>query len=180
MPAPKAKPTAGANNQGGKSTASPPPAAPSTRMTAFQAANVQLQHPDNWKPVVNGTSIVLAPAGGADQGGNLGYGMIIDVFKPQNVRSLDEATSQFVEMLRKGNPNMKITRSRVQSRVDGRPAQITEITNDSPFGGSETDVVVTLFRSTTELQYFVWVAPTKAMSQYQGTFQSIMNSVRLN
>jgi Zn-dependent protease with chaperone function len=177
MPTPKPKTAAGSNGQ--RSPAAPP-AAPSTRLTAFKAANLQLQHPDNWKPVVNGANIEIAPAGGADQSGNLGYGIILDVFKPQNVRSLEEATTQLLEMLRKGNPNMKVVRSRVQTRVDSRPAQLTELNNDSPFGGTETDVLITLFRSTTEMQYFIWVAPTKAMPQYQQTFQNIMNSVRLN
>jgi len=178
LPAPK-PPARGATNNGGGSKPAAP-AAPSQRLTGFQAANVQLQYPDNWKTAINGTNIVLGPVGGADQNGNLGYGMIIDVFKPQNVGSLDEATNQFVEMLRKNNPNMKVVRSRAQTRVDGRPAQVTELTNDSPFGGTETNVVVTLFRSTTEMQYFVWVAPTQAMAQYQSTFQNIMNSVRMN
>ena len=105
--------------------------------------------------------------------------MIIDVFKPQSSRSLADATGQLVDMLRQGNPNMKVSRSNVQTRVDGRPAQLTEITNDSPFGGTETDVVVSVFRTTSELQYFVGDAPTKAMPVQQQTFQNIMNSVRL-
>jgi hypothetical protein len=122
---------------------------------------------------------MLAPAGGADANGNLGYGMIIDVFKPQNARTLDDATNQFLDGLRQGNPDVKIVRSRVQTRVDGKQAQLTELTNASPFGGTETDVIVTLLRSANELQYFIQVAPTKSMPQYQQAFQSIMNSVRI-
>jgi hypothetical protein len=148
-------------------------------MTSFAVAGIQLQHPDNWKAAVNGTHIVLAPTGGADDRGNLAYGMIIDVFKPQAARNLDEATNQFLDGLRQGNPDMKIVRSRVQTRVDGRQAQLTEVTNTSPFGGTETDVIVSLLRSANELLYFVQVAPTKSMSQYQRTFQNIMSSVRL-
>lgn len=176
MPAPRGKKAAN-NGQSGQQAAPPPPA-PSSRMTPLQVANLQLQHPDNWKPTVNGTNIVLSPQGGANERG-LGYGIIMDVYKPQNVRSLDEATTQFLQVLRKDNPNMKIVRSRVQGRVDSRPAQLTEVTNDSPFGGTETDIIVTLFRSNTEMQYFVWVAPSKDMPQYQKTFQAIMNSVRI-
>ena len=81
-------------------------------MTSFQGTTLQLQHPDNWKAAVSGTSVALAPAGGANDRGDLGYGMIIDVFTPQNARNLDEATTQFVDSLRKSNPNMKVTRSR--------------------------------------------------------------------
>lgn len=164
--------------QSGKA-APAPPSAPSTRMTSFQNAIVQLQHPDNWKAAASGTSAAIAPPGGANERGDLGYGIIIDVFKPQNVKSLDEATTQFLGSLRQSNPNMKITRSRVSARVDNRPAQLTELTNDSPFGGTETDIVLTVFRSTSELLYFVQVVPTKDLPQYRQTFQNIMNSVRL-
>src|SRR5262245_45681056 len=176
MPAPKPKPKPADNKQSG---AAAPPEAPSTRMTNFQIGSIQLQHPDNWKSAVNGTHIVLAPTGGADERGNIGYGMIIDVFKPQSVRNLDDATAQFIESLRQGNPDMKVVRSRVQSRVDGRQAQLTEVSNASPFGGTETDIVVSVLRSSTELQYFVQVAPTKSVPQYQQAFQTIMNSVRI-
>jgi predicted Zn-dependent protease len=176
MPAPKPKPKPADNKQSGTAT---PPEAPSARMTNFQIASIQLQHPENWKSAVNGTHIVLAPARGADERGNIGYGMIIDVFKPQSVRNLDDATGQFIESLRQGNPDMKIVRSRVQTRVDGRQAQLTEVSNASPFGGTETDTVVTVLRSSTELQYFVQVVPTKSMPPYQQAFQSIMNSVHL-
>jgi predicted Zn-dependent protease len=179
-PKPKPKPTGNASGSNpGSNSASAAPALPSTRMISFQNTQLQLQHPDNWKPATSGTSVALAPAGGANDRGDLGYGMIIDVFKPTNARSLDEATTQFIDSLRQSNPNMKITRSRVPARVDGRTAQLTEITNDSPFGGTETDIVVTLFRTTTELQYFVQVAPSKDMARYRQAFQNIMNSVRL-
>jgi predicted Zn-dependent protease len=184
LPDPKPKAKAAASAQGGAqsgqaSGAAAAPALPSTRMTSFQSASLQLQHPDNWKAASSGTSVAIAPAGAANDRGDLGYGIVIDVFKPQNAKNLDEATTQFLDNLRKNNPNMKMTKSRVQTRVDSRPAQLTELTNDSPFGGAETDVVVTVLRSTSELQYFVQVAPTKDMPKYQQTFQSIMNSIRL-
>src|SRR5262245_23893318 len=127
MAVPKAKPKPADNTSASPSA----PAAPSTRMTNFAAAGLELQHPDNWKPAVNGTHVVLAPAGGADANGNLAYGMIVDVFKPQSARSLDDATNQFLDGLRQGNPDVKVVRSRVQTRVDGRPAQLSELTNAS-------------------------------------------------
>ena len=179
MPAPKPKPQAADNTQNGKTAVPAAPPLPSTRMITFQSATLQLQHPDNWKPAISSTGVAIAPPGGANERGDLGYGMIIGLFKPQNTRSLEAATTEFIDSLRQGNPSMKITRSRVPARVDGRTAQLTEITNDSPFGGTETDVVVTVFRTTTELQYFVQVAPSKDMARYQQTFLNIMGSVRL-
>jgi Zn-dependent protease with chaperone function len=177
MPAPKAPPTA--NGQPSQPAATSAPPAPSTRMVDLRIGDIALRHPDNWKPSVNGDSITLAPAGGLNQKGDLAYGMIIDVFTPQNARNLDQATDQFLAGLQRSNPAMKVVRSRVATRVDSWPAQRTELSNDSPAGGKETDIVITLLRSNNEMQYFVLVAPTKDMPQYERTFQSILSSVQL-
>ena len=177
MPAPPPpKPAAPPEN-----TSAPPapPPAPSVRVTNFQVSGLQLRHPDNWKPSVQGTNITLAPAGGVAGQGALAYGMIVDVFKPQNAKTLDQATQQFLQDLQKGNPAMKLVRSRIASRVDGQPAQLTEAVNDSPLGGQETDVIITVLRPNGDLLYFVEVAPVKEFPRYQTAFQAVMSSVRL-
>src|SRR5688572_810944 len=143
-PKPPAKPAAAAG--GDKPAASGAPPLPSARLTDFQITGIQLRHPDNWKPSVHGTNITLAPDGGASAKGDLAYGMIVDVFKPPTAGNLDQATQQFLQDLQKGNPAMKLVRSRIQSRVDGQPAQLTEVTNESPAGGQETDIIITVLR----------------------------------
>jgi beta-barrel assembly-enhancing protease len=154
------------------------PSAPSARMTDFQAAGIQLRHPDNWKSAVQGTNINIAPENGLVHG-NVSHGMIIDVLKTQNAQNLDQATSQLVDEIRKGNPSIKVVRSRVKSQIDGRTAQLTEMSSDSPAGGQETDTIITVQRSNTELVYFIQVAPIRDMNQYQPVFDTIMKSVRL-
>jgi|SRR6185295_3124996 len=176
LPEPKPAPKPAETSSAGKPAA---PAAPSTRVVDFQVAGIQLRHPDNWKPSVQGTNITIAPAGGAGANGELAYGMLIDVFKPKNARNLDEATAQLIAVLRMGNSAMKIVRSRVQGRLDGAPAQLTELSNTSPIGGQESDVVITVLRTDGDLQFFVEVAPTKDMPKYQAAFRAIMDSVRL-
>ena len=173
-PKPAPKPTG--NNTGDKSGKPP---LPSTRMVDLQVAGIRLRHPDNWKPNVRGTNITLAPDGAVSGQGALAYGMIIDVFKPQAARNLDQATAQLVEELKKGNPQMKVVHSRVQTRVDGQQASATEISNASPVGGEETDVVISLLRSDSELLYFVQVAPSQEVGRYQAAFRAVMDSVRL-
>jgi hypothetical protein len=148
-------------------------------MVAFESGGVRLQLPDNWKPAVQGTNVTLAPDGGSDSKGNLAYGLIIDVFQPQNARDVNEATSQFLESLRKNNPAMKTVRTRVQTRVDGQAALLSELSNESPAGGPETDIVITVRRANGSLLYFVQVAPAKDFSQYQNAFRNVMNSVKL-
>jgi len=111
--------------------------------------------------------------------GDLAYGLIVDVYSPKNSRSLSQATSEFIEGLQQGNPAMKAIRSNVQTRVNGAPALLSEFSNDSPAGGKERDVVITVMRSSTEMLYFVQVAADKDYSKYQPVFQKIMNSVKL-
>jgi hypothetical protein len=103
---------------------------------------------------VQGTNINIAPENGVVKG-NLSHGMIIDVLKTQNAQNLDQATAQLVDEIRKGNPSLKVVRSRVKSQVDGRTAQLTEILSDSPAGGQETDTIISVQRSSTELVYFI-------------------------
>jgi predicted Zn-dependent protease len=154
------------------------PAAPSARTTEFNGAGMRLRHPENWKASVQGAHVNLAPEGGSIDG-NLAYGMIVDIFKPQGARDLDQATTQLLNELKRGNPAMQAVRSRIQTRVDGRRALLAEVLNDSPAGGQETDVVITLLRSNTELLYFVLVAPSKDLAQYRNAFNLVMDSVRL-
>jgi hypothetical protein len=147
-------------------------------MKDFQTSGLQLRHPDNWTPNVQGTNVSITPPGGLVQG-NLAYGLVIDVFSPQTASNLDQGTSQLLDTLVKSNPAMKVVRSRVRTQVDGQTALLAEATNDSPAGGQETDTIVTVLRSSGDIQYFIQVVPVADADQYQTTFQSIMNSVRL-
>jgi hypothetical protein len=148
-------------------------------MVAFESGGVRLQHPDNWISSVQGTNITLAPEGGSDGQGSVAYGLIVDVFQPQGARNISEATAQFLEGLRKTNPAMKTVRSGVQTRIDGQAALLSEVSNESPAGGPETDVIITVRRPDSSLLYFIQVAPSKDFPRYQAPFRNIMNSVRL-
>jgi hypothetical protein len=176
LPEPKAPPKNSSSPAKGKQAAPP---LPSTRFVDFQESGIQLRHPDNWKPTVQGSNIALAPDRGVFDKGDLAYGMIIDVFQPQGAGNLDQATTQLLENLRGGNPAMKVARSASAARVDGQQARSTELSNDSPAGGQETDVVVTVLRPNGDLLYFIEVAPAKEFAQYRTAFRTIMDSVRL-
>jgi hypothetical protein len=105
--------------------------------------------------------------------------MLIEVLQLQSARNLDQATTQLLNELKKGTPAMQTIRSRVQTRVDGRAALLSELANDSPAGGQETDFVITVMRSNNELLYFVLAAPAKEMERYRTAFNMVMDSVRL-
>ena len=48
---------------------------------------------------------------------------------------------------------------------------------DSPFGGAETDAVVTVVRPG-GLFYLVWIAPEKDYARVEETFKQMMDSVK--
>ena len=101
-----------------------PPGAPSSRTVELNAAAYRLRHPDNWKSSVQDSHATIAPDGGIING-SVAYGMIIDVFQPQNGQSLEQATDQLLNGLKKDNPGMQ-SRSRLQTRVDGKAALLSE------------------------------------------------------
>jgi predicted Zn-dependent protease len=159
-------------------TSSRPPALPSSRTIEFNGTAVHLRHPENWKASAQEAKVTIAPEGGIIND-NLAYGMLIEVLQLQSARNLDQATTQLLNELKKGNPAMQTIRSRVQTRVDGRAALLSELANDSPAGGQETDFVITVMRSNNELLYFVLAAPAKEMDRYRTAFNMVMDSVRL-
>jgi Zn-dependent protease with chaperone function len=173
LPEPAKKSPASTPSSGNKRA----PAAPSTHTVELSVAGIRLRHPDNWKSSVQGNHADIAPADGVING-NLAYGALVDVFQTQ-ARDLDQATTQLLNELKRGNPSMQIPRSRSQRRIDGRNGLLTEVLNDSPAGGQEIDYVVTVQRSTNDILYFVMVAPFKDVGQYKNAFNAILDSVRL-
>jgi len=156
----------------------PAPAVPSAKVSDFQTTGLQLRYPENWKASVQGTNITIAPSGGVSDKGTLGYGMIVDVFKPTIAGNLDQATVQFMDGLKSGNPDLKVVRSKIQAQLGGQPAQLNEFSNTSPFGGTETDLIYTVLKSDGKLQFFVQVVPSRDLPQYGPTFRAVLDSVR--
>ena len=159
------------------------PDTPSTRMQTLNAQDLQLRYPDNWRSYGQGSAITLAPDGGIVNN-SLAYGMMVQTFEPHYDRqgriSLEEATDQLLDDLRRSNPNMRITRSHDRTRVGGRTALSTELSNQSPAGSREVDWVITVLDQDGLLNYFVGVAPSADFSRYNRAFNDILDSVKFN
>jgi hypothetical protein len=165
---------------------------PSNRMVTYRGRDLEFRHPDNWRVSDTGDSLTVAPDNGFVSD-SLAYGMSINVFEPQgtsfgqslntgNVNqstTLSRATNQLIADLQRSNPNMRTVRSSTR-RVDGLSALVTELSNDSPVGGRETDWLVTVFRPDGLLQYFIGVAPEREFSEFSPTFDRMVTSVRFN
>jgi beta-barrel assembly-enhancing protease len=168
---------------------------PSSRMVTYRGRDIEFRYPENWRVSEGGDSITVAPHNGFVSD-SLAYGMTIATFEPQgssfgqglnspdNVNNrtttLSRATDQLVADLRLSNPNMRVVRRNDQRRVDGQAALVTELTNDSPVGGRETDWLVTVLRPDGLLRYFVGVAPQHEFTQYAPTFDKMVSSVRFD
>ncbi len=163
-------------------------------MVAYRGRDIEFRYPGNWQVSDRGDSLSIAPDDGFVSG-SLAYGMTIAAFQPQNSRnfgrnsfavpgtrpdntSLSNATDQLLDDLRQSNPNMRVVRSNERRTVDGAPAMVVELTNDSPLGGTETDWLVTVLRPNGLLRYFVGVAPQREFSKYRPVFEEIVASVQ--
>ena len=185
----------GAGGAGGAGATFGTPDQPSSRMTTYQGRDIEFRYPENWRVSEDGDSISIAPDRGFVNG-SMTYGMTISIFQPQdryygrnsfqtgprsstNPTNLSRATDQLLDHLRESNPNMTVAWTDQRRRVDGRAAIAMQLTNDSPLGGRETDLLVTVLMSDGSLRYFVGVAPESDFSRYQRVFEDIVDSVRL-
>jgi hypothetical protein len=124
----------------------------------------------------------------------LAYGVIVNMYEPRFTRnnqqqlqprgygqssgmSLEEATDRLIEDLRLSNQGMRIIRSPENIRVDGQQALSTDLSNESPLGGRETNWLVTVTRPEGVL-FFVFVAPDRDFQDYNHAFRIMLDSVR--
>jgi beta-barrel assembly-enhancing protease len=182
MAAPPKSGTGSAANTGTTDSRTGRPDAPSSRLVTYNGQDMEFKYPENWRQYGQANAIALAPEGGVVNE-NLAYGMMIQTFEPHNDRdgtiSLEEATDQLIDELRRTNPKMRITRSHERIRVNGQRALSSQLTNDSPIGGRETDWLVTMLDRDGILYYMIGVAPAADFSRYDGAFDDVISSFRL-
>ncbi len=109
--------------------------------------------------------------------------MIVSTFEPRTDRrgrvSLEDATDQLIESLRRSNPGTRIRQGYRRGRVSGRAALSVVMVGDSPFEGSERNWLLTTFGPGNLLYHFIAVAPESDFRVYEPTFESIFDSIRL-
>lgn len=189
-----AKPKPGAvsgSPESSGSTTLPQPGAvkvaePSGNYVGLDIGIATLKYPDNWQKYGGGSSVTLAPAGGLVDAGNnqsaMAYGVTANLAKlsgtpPSNQDVLTAATEKLIESLHQENPNMQVTRQTWSANLDGNRALSTYLRNDSPGGGKETDLLITVIRPE-GLVYFVCVAPEKEFNNFTDAFDAILESIR--
>jgi beta-barrel assembly-enhancing protease len=150
----------------------------------FEGQNYAVDYPADWKVYGDKTSsaITIAPQQGIVQGRNggtsVGLGVMLSYFFPeQNGQNLKSATADLIHHLHSDNPAMQETGNARRVRVGSSPGLVTQLMSQSPFGGSETDMLVTVSRPE-GLFYTVFVAPQQSWAQAQPMFDRVLSSLR--
>jgi beta-barrel assembly-enhancing protease len=156
---------------------------PSSRYRSYSGGALQMSYPDNWQQLSSGNSIWFAPNGayGQIQGNTVfTHGVQVGVVQTQS-RGLRQATDGFINDLAGGNPSLRRQGNYVRGTISGQDALALTLSNRSEATGQTEIVTVytTLLRNG-ELFYMISVAPQNEYNRYQGTFQTILKSIRLN
>jgi len=153
------------------------PPTPSVTMAPYQGIDIALRYPENWSVGESFGFIYLTPEY-AFVNALLAYGMIIGTFDPQVETTLADATDQVIAQFREWNQNVSMVQYKEPTRVDGHDATVVELTNTSPAGGMETDLLVVVLRPNGLVTYFVGVVPDRDSRDYGPAFDRILTSVR--
>lgn len=167
---------------GSPAVSSAAPSPPSRDYRRLDTRNFSLAYPANWETFGDRDSAVvtIAPREGLVQGPNggpqVGYGAVLSYYSPRNVGGVREATDELIQELRSVNRNLRVATSPRSTRVDGSPALLTTLRGASPWGGEETNVLLTVQRPE-GLFYMVFVGPRAQFSRLEGAFDQMLDSI---
>jgi hypothetical protein len=108
----------------------------------------------------------------------MGYGVVLSYYYPQSGRlDLGRATQELIGQLGSINPSLRVAAGQRRARVDGQPGLLTTLSAASPYGGAETDYLLTVARPQ-GLFYMVFVGPRSQFDQLSGVFDQMLRSLR--
>ena len=178
------------NRPAGSGPGAPPPSGPALPppAAAFQPLQTEkftLAFPANWNAARDAESSLwtLAPPEGlvtlANRPPQISYGILAGYFSSTfGNADLGASTLELVAYLHRDRPGMRLSQIPQQkARVEGAEALLTGVLNQSPAGGAETDLLLTVTRPG-GVFFLLCTAPQRAFPQYQDTFQQVFNSIR--
>jgi hypothetical protein len=168
-----------------QAAAVPAPAPPSQPFKQLQTNSLQLAYPGDWQVYQNrnSNSLMIAPRQGLvqDSAGrvSIGYGAVLSYYTPQSrTLDLEQSTRELVSQLTALDPNLTDAGSRQRRvSVDGNPALLMTLSGASPYGGNETNYLLTVSRPG-GLFYMVFVGPSNQFNRLAGTFDQMLQSLR--
>jgi Zn-dependent protease with chaperone function len=161
---------------------------PSGGYRELRTSQYAVSYPSNWQAFGDNNSamVTIAPKEGLvqDRNGNtaVGYGAMFSYFFPEGEgRRMDlrTATDELIHHLHAGNPTMQVAGNQKRVRVSGYDGLLTMMQSSSPYGGAETDALVTVARPE-GVFYMVFIAPQRDFSALQNTFDQMIRSIKFN
>ncbi|HEX3142421.1 MAG TPA: hypothetical protein VHQ64_00485, partial [Pyrinomonadaceae bacterium] len=155
---------------------------PSSRYRTYDKGTFIVNIPDNWSEV-NQNGLWYAPHGayGSSNGRTVfTHAVTFGAVQTQN-RNLQQATSEFVNSLTRSSNSMRARGTYQRTDVAGRFGELITFDNvNQATQRTEVISIITTQLRSGELFYMIAVTPTDDYSRYQGTFQAILRSLRLN
>jgi predicted Zn-dependent protease len=157
---------------------------PSARLQNYQILNgdVQVSVPTNWRQIGDSNSVWFSPEGAYGEYNGQAvftHGVNFGVAQTTN-RNLQRATTEFVNNLTQGNSNLRVNGNYQQTRLGGRTALWTSLSNTNEATGRAENIrLITTQLSNGQLFYMIAVAPSTERN-FESAFQSVSNSVRIN
>jgi hypothetical protein len=157
---------------------------PSSRYRTVSAGNLlQLQVPDNWRQIGGNDELTFVPEGayGQVQGQFVfTHGVQVGVTRAGG-RSLQQATTQYINDLTQSNRNLRMTGGYRREYVGNREGLATILANVNEV--TRRNEIITVYTSRLrngDLFYMVAVAPQDEYRAYQGVFQNIVRTLSFN
>jgi len=152
---------------------------PSMQMRTYSNSGLSLRVPDNWREFSTSSQVAFAPDGGyGDQG--ISHGVMLGV-EQTNSRDSYQATQAYIDSLLQSNSYLRQQGDIARTTLSGRAGNVVQLAGRSSVTG-ETEIVTvyTTILSNGVMVYLATVSPQSEASQYDSTFRSVVNSLRLN
>ncbi len=153
---------------------------PSARYRSYSVGNwLRMNVPQNWREFSGQQDATFAPEGAYGEEG-FTHGMMIGVHRGQSGQ-FNRDTDEFVRGLLQANGYLRQQTGYQSVRFAGRQGLAIQLAGRSPiYGGTELVTIYTTPLRSGETFYLIAVSPQQQAANYDRTFRTIINSVRLN
>lgn len=153
---------------------------PSSGYRTYSVGNwLRMNVPQNWREFSGQRDATFAPEGAYGKDG-FTHGMMVGVHRGQSGQ-LSRDTDEFVRSLLQANSYLRQQTGYQQVRFAGRQGLAIQLAGRSPiYGGTELVTIYTAPLRSGETFYLIAVSPQQQAANYDRTFRTVINSVRLN
>jgi hypothetical protein len=151
--------------------------------TPFKGDGFTMQVPSNWRLLGDAGSGMIAPPGGIvptanGQSANLVYGVLTDLYTPPEGTATNQQFASLLHQLSQENAGMQPSQVGTL-QVAGQTVQSAQsVSPDANNGRGEHDWIVGV-PTRDGLRYFVFVSPEPDFASVRGTFERVLQSVRV-